>query len=182
MIEESLYQEYNQWKESHKEVISFLYENDSLLLVRFDYILEVLDYLFDKLIDDPTYSESEHEIFVTGFLYMKDQFVILSELLKDIFKNDLSRLNEQATNINFLLNVIDLENDLLDDEKINEEDILELKELATEVQTKMNQNQNLTDEDYDYLDNISEKLTKKAANYTSIHEVFLEIANFLELI
>lgn len=182
MIDEKIYQEYNQWKEDNKDIINFLYDNDSLLLVRFDYILEVLDYFFDKLIDDPTYTENEHDIFVTGFLYMKNQFAMLNELLEQAYQKDLVQLNDQAIGLNFLLNIIDLENDLLDDEQIKEEDLEDLTTLKNEVMIQINQMKGLEDQYYSDLDTIAERLIKKATNYVSIHEVFLEVANHLELI
>ena len=47
---------------------------------------------------------------------------------------------------------------------------------------QINQMKGLEDQYYSDLDTIAERLIKKATNYVSIHEVFLEVANHLELI
>ncbi|CCV64979.1 conserved hypothetical protein [Alteracholeplasma palmae J233] len=182
MIEEKIYQEYNQWKETYKDLILYLKENDSLLLVRYDYIFEVLDYLFDKLIDDPTYTETENEIFVTGFLYLKSEFITLTEILNKYLNNSYEELNKKATTINLLLNVLDLENDFVADNNVDTEELKELKNLENDVRTALEKKETLSDEYYDRLDKVSQDLIGKVSEYHSVHELFLEIANELELI
>jgi hypothetical protein len=49
-------------------------------------VIEVIDYLYDKLIDDVTYTEEEDHIFQTGFYYIRRQMEEIINLLKKSYQ------------------------------------------------------------------------------------------------
>src|SRR5690606_33398680 len=110
MIDELIYHEYAGWKLEYNELLENLKTLNSPLYSRVETILNVLDFLYDKLIDDPAYSEEEDQIFETGFQYVYDQIKQIDTLLKDIYKGDVKALNDNSKEINLLLNTVDFEN------------------------------------------------------------------------
>ena len=70
MRDELKYHEYANWKMENHDLLKYLTENNSDLMIRFKHVLDVTDYLYNKLIDDPNFSEDEDQIFETGFLLL----------------------------------------------------------------------------------------------------------------
>ena len=79
MRDELKYHEYANWKLEHHELLKYLTENNSNLMIRFKHVLDVTDYLYDKLIDSKIFSEDEDQIFETGFYYLFDQIDKISQ-------------------------------------------------------------------------------------------------------
>ena len=82
MRDERVYHEYANWKLEHHDLLKYLVDNESDLTLRFKHVIDVTDYLYDKLIDDPNFSEEEDHIFETGFYYLFDQIEEIVKLNK----------------------------------------------------------------------------------------------------
>jgi hypothetical protein len=73
MRDEKLYHEYANWKIEHHQLLKELVDRDSDLIIRFKHVIDVIDHLYDRLIDDTHYTDEEDQIFETGFYYLVDQ-------------------------------------------------------------------------------------------------------------
>lgn len=183
MRDELIYHEYASWKLEHSELINNLKQLDSPLIIRFENVLNVIDYMYDKLIDDPSYSEDDHEIFETGFYYVYDQIEEIKKILKTIYNSDYLALNLDAKKINLLLNTIDFQNELMGQANVDESAMNFFLLFEKEVIEKLNNKEMFDDEIFKRLDEESLKIFKKLkVSYYPIDTIFLEIADELGLI
>src|SRR5690554_7527580 len=123
MIDETVYHEYANWKLEHSELLEQMSKSGSAILFRFKHILDVVDFLYDKLIDDPNYTEEEDHIFKTGFYYIADQLEDIKQILDKVYGNELSQLEKHAKEVNLFLNAIDFQTELLNNELEADPDI-----------------------------------------------------------
>lgn len=183
MRDELIYHEYAGWKLEHSELLNNLKQLDSPLIVRFENVLTVIGFLYDKLIDDPEFNEDDHEIFSTGFYYVYDQIEEIKKVLKDVYHNDYLELNLDSKKINLLLNTIDFQNELLSLEDYDQTAMQFLLDFEAEVLEKLNKKQSIEDSMYKKLDMESLKIFKKMqVDYYPIDTIFLEIADELGII
>lgn len=109
MRDEKVYHEYANWKIENHELLKYLVESHSDLILRFKHVIDVTDYLYDKLIDDETYTDDEDHIFETGFYYLFDQIEEIVKLLKKAYQNNVQDLEKRAKDVNLLLSAIDFQ-------------------------------------------------------------------------
>lgn len=86
MRDEKVYHEYASWKMENHDLLKYLVDNNSDLIIRFKHVIDVIDHLYDKLIDDPNFSDEEDHIFETGFYYLFDQIEEITGLLKTSYQ------------------------------------------------------------------------------------------------
>ncbi|VEU83060.1 hypothetical protein [Acholeplasma hippikon] len=183
MRDELIYHEYASWKLEHSELINNLKQLDSPLIIRFENVLNVIDYMYDKLIDDPKYSDDDHEIFETGFYYVYDQIEEIKKILKAVYNNDYLALNLDAKSVNLLLNTIDFQNDLMSQSNVDESAMQFFLDFEKEVIEKLNNKQKIEEDMFKRLDEESLKIFKKLkVSYYPIDTIFLEIADELGII
>ncbi len=183
MRDELIYHEYAGWKLEHSELLNNLKQLDSPLLVRFENVLSVIGFLYDKLIDDPEFNEDDHEIFSTGFYYVFDQIEEIKKVLKDVYHNDYLELNLDSKKINLLLNTIDFQNELLSLDNYDQASMQFLLDFEAEVLEKLSKKQSIEESMYKKLDIESLKMFKKMqVDYYPIDTIFLEIADELGII
>ena len=183
MTNELLYHEYAGWKLEHSELLENLKELDSPLVIRFENVLSVTDYLYDKLIDDTTYSEEDHEIFQTGFYYIYDQIEEIIKLLKEVYNNDFNELNNNSRKINLLLNTIDFQNEILSQESYDEKGLQFLLDFEQDIISKIKTNKEIDEKTYELFDMETLKIFKKMeVEFYPIDTIFYEIADELGLI
>ncbi len=182
MRDELKYHEYANWKMENHDLLKYLTENNSDLMIRFKHVLDVTDYLYNKLIDEPNYSEDEDQIFETGFYYLFDQIEKITELLKP-YKNEFSALEKRSKEINLLLSAIDFQNELATLDDYDDTDMADLVDFEQEI-TKMIQNKEDVSEDmYEKLDRMTFEIFKKLdVEYYPINDIFLEIADELGIL
>jgi len=183
MRDETLYHEYSDWKLTNQDLIDKLKAMDSPLIIRIEHVLLVVDYFYDKLIDDPEYSDEDHAIFETGFYYLYDQLEELTSILKEYYNNDYLALNVDAKKVNLLLNAIDFQNELLNYENFDEKDMAYLLEFENMVKEKLQNKEPISDDVYLKFDEASDKIFKKIkGDGKLIQTIYMEIAAELDLI
>ena len=183
MIDETVYHEYANWKLEHSELLEQMSKSGSAILSRFKHILDVVDFLYDKLIDDPNYTEEEDHIFKTGFYYIADQLEDIKQILDKVYGNELSQLEKHAKEVNLFLNAIDFQTELLNNELEADPDIDRLMVFDKDI-IKLIQNKEAVPENYfKELDELTYRVFKKLnIDYYSISDIFLEIADEYEIL
>ncbi|MFA5560970.1 MAG: hypothetical protein WC964_04265 [Acholeplasmataceae bacterium] len=183
MIDETLYHQFANWKLEYSELLRFLSDSESILIDRFKQIIGVVDYMYDKLIDDANYNEVDHEIFQAGFFYLHDQVEAIDELLKKTFKDDYQKMNAYAKEINLLLNTIDFQNELLGFEGFDQDDMDQLIDFEEKVLAKIKNLEQVPIEMYQDLDLITIKIFEGLnVDFRSIPDIFFNIAEELGII
>lgn len=183
MRDELIYHEYAGWKLEHSELINNLKQLDSLLILRFENVLNVIDHLYDKLIDDPEFNEDDHDNFTFGFYYVFDQIEEIKRVLAEYYQNDYLLLNLDAKKVNLLLNTIDFQNELLNVENYDQQSMQFLLDFESKIIEKLTNKETIEDAMYEALDIESLKMFKKMnLEFYPIDSIFLEIADELGLI
>lgn len=181
--DESIYHEYANWKLEFHDLLTYLRENDSDLIMRFKHVFDVTDFLYDKLIDDPDFSDEENQIFETGFYYVFDQIDRINKLLKETYQDQLDILEKHAKDVNLLLNAIDFQNELLSVEDYQQEDLDVLIKFEEKVETLLLKKENVPTDMFDELDQLSYRIfNDMEVDYYPINDIFFEIADELGII
>jgi Na+/phosphate symporter len=182
MRDELKYHEYANWKIENHDLLKYLTENNSDLLIRFKHVLDVTDYLYDKLIDDPNFSDDEDQIFETGFYYLFDQIETITELLKP-YQNDYKALELRAKDINLLLAAIDFQNELASVDDYDESDMADLIDFEEELTKRLENKEEVSEDMYEKLDHMTyEIFNKMNVEYFPVNDIFLEIADELGIL
>lgn len=182
MRDELKYHEYANWKMENHDLLKYLTENNSDLLIRFKHVLDVTDYLYNKLIDDPNFSDDEDQIFETGFYYLFDQIDKITQLLKP-YQNEFKALEKRAKEINLLLSAIDFQNELATLEDYDDTDMADLIDFEQEITKKIENKEEVEEDMYEKLDRITfEIFNKLDVEYYPINDIFLEIADELGIL
>ncbi len=183
MRDERVYHEYANWKIEHHELLKYLTEQNSDLIVRFKHVLDVTDYLYDKLIDDANYTDEEDHIFETGFYYIFDQLDHIQHLLQNSYQNQIEHLEKRADDVNLLLQAIDFQNELLSLENYDQKDMDSLVTFESELQKMIEDKIDVPSSMYRRLDELSyEMFHRLDVEYFPIDDIFLEIADELGII
>ena len=183
MRDEKVYHEYANWKIENHELLKYLVENNSDLILRFRHVIDVTDFLYDKLIDDDHYTEDEDQIFETGFYYLFDQIEEIATLLKKAYQNNVRDLEKRAKDVNLLLSTIDFQNELLGVENFEQKDMDKLVEFEQFVLEKLEKKETIPDHMFSKLDKISYEIFNKLnLEYYPIDDIFLEIADELGIL
>lgn len=183
MRDEKVYHEYANWKIENHDLLKYLIESNSDLIIRFKHVIDVIDYLYDKLIDDTRYSDDEDHIFETGFYYLFDQIEEITNLLKKSYHNDIKNLEQRAKEVNLLLSTIDFQNELLGVENFEQKDMDKLIDFEQELMKKLQNKEEVPNSMYDELDEMTfEMFQKLNVEYYPINDIFLEIADELGIL
>jgi len=183
MEHELIYNEYAGWLLEHEELLSKLKQLDSLLLFRFENVLNVVDHLYNKLIDDPTYNEDDHDNFSFGFHYLHTQVEEIKKILVNLYNNDYLAMNVDAKKVNLLLNTIDFQHELLDLENYDAQSMEQLLNFETLIISKLTNKEKIDETLYKQLDDMSLQIFKRLnIEYYPIDSIFLEIADELGII
>lgn len=183
MRDEKVYHEYANWKIENHELLKYLVENNSDLILRFKHVIDVTDYLYDKLIDDESYTDDEDHIFETGFYYLFDQIEEITNLLKKAYQNNVQDLEKRAKDVNLLLSTIDFQNELLGVENFEQKDMDRLVEFEQSVLEKLEKKESVPQHMFNHLDTISYEIFNKLnLEYYPIDDIFLEIADELGIL
>lgn len=181
MLDERAYHEYANWKMEHHEILKYLRDENSNLIMRFKYVLDVTDHLYDKLIDDENYTEDEDNIFETGFYYAFDQLDQILNLLEHYGK--IEELEKRANDVNLLLQTVDFQNELLSVEEYEIDDLNKLVEFEENLLGLIENKKEVPHDMYEELDNISYEIFNKLdVDYYSMDDIFFEIADELGLL
>jgi len=183
MRDERVYHEYANWKIENNDLLKYLVESNSNLILRFKHVIDVIDHLYDKLIDDATYTEDEDHIFETGFYYLFDQLEEITRLLKKSYQNDIKILELRAKDVNLLLSTIDFQNELLGVENFEQKDMDKLVDFEQDVTKRLENKEEIPLFMFDQLDEMTFIMFQKLnVEYYPINDIFLEIADELGIL
>jgi hypothetical protein len=183
MRDERVYHEYANFKLEHNDLLRYLIDNNSDLIVRFKHVIDVIDHLYDKLIDDPTYTEEEDQIFQTGFYYIVDNIEEITKLLDKPYKGDIAALEKRAMDVNLLLSAIDFQNELLSVENYDQQDLDYLSDFEKEIAKRLENHEEVDQSLYTELDQKTVQIFQKLdIEYYPIDDIFLDIADELGII
>ncbi len=181
--DESIYHEYANWKLEYHDLIQYLKENDSDLIIRFRHVFDVTDFLYEKLIDDPTFSDEENQIFETGFYYIFDQIDKINDLLMESYDGKVDVLEKRAKDVNLLLNTIDFQNELLSSDGYKQKDLDELTKLEVKIESQLKDHEDISSELFDRLDQLSYRIFHDMGiDFYPINDIFFEIADELGIL
>ena len=80
---ENQFLDYASWRKSNDKLLTYLINNKSLIIARFKYVIAVVDYLFDKVINEKyELDNNENEMFEVGYQYIFDRFMTINLLLE----------------------------------------------------------------------------------------------------
>lgn len=183
MENEIIYNEYAGWILEHDDLLSKLKQLDSLLIFRFENVMHVVDYLYNKLIDDPTFNQDDHDNFTFGFHYMHAQVEEIKKVLANYYQNDYLALNMDAKKVNLLLNTIDFQHELLDLENYDAKSMEQLLNFESLIISKLTNKEKIDDTVYQQLDDMSLIIFKKLnIDFYPIDSIYLELADELGII
>src|SRR5690554_2332082 len=183
MNNELIYNEYAGWLLEHDELLSKLKQLDSLLIFRFENVYNVVDHLYNKLIDDPSFNEDDHDNFTFGFHYIHAQVEEIKKILTNFYHNDYLALNMDAKKVNLLLNTIDFQHELLDLEHYDPKSMDALLNFESMIISKLSNKEKIEDKLYKQLDEMTLQIFKKLdVDYYPIDSIYLEIADELGII
>ena len=182
-MDETAYHEYANWKLENNELLNKLNTEAEDIFFRFKHIIDVTNYFYDKLIDDANYAEQDDVIFKSGFYYLADQLEELKVLLKDVFNNDLNEAKKYFREINLFFNTLDFQAELINNDIELGADLETLMTFDKKVYEYLERKQNAPDELFAELDKITNNIYQKLnSNYYSINNIFLEIADELNIL
>ncbi len=183
MRDERVYHEYANWKIENHELLTYLIESNSDLIMRFKHVIDVIDYLYNKLIDDKNYNDDEDHIFETGFYYMFDQIEEITGLLKKSYHNNIQNLEERARDVNLLLSTIDFQNELLGVENFEQVDMDKLIDFEQDIMKKLENKEEVPIFMFEKLDEMTYEMFQKLnVEYYAINDIFLDIADELGIL
>lgn len=183
IIDEKVYNEFANWKLENNDFLLKLEKEASGIFFRFKHVIKVVDHYYNKLIDDTEFNDDDDAIFRTGYYYLVDQLEDIKTLLSKVYKNNISELEKHSKEINLFLNTIDFQTELLNNELDDKEDIQRLMDFDQEVYDYITDKNPIPEDFYEELDLLTFKIFRRLnINYYSINDIFLEIADELNIL
>ncbi len=179
-LDNKIYKDYATWKIENTETLDQFSDNSSIVYERLEPVYEVLNHIYDMVVDKKEVDEDLETIFQVGFNYLNTQFDIIKIYFETLFQSKCDDFVDYSEMILFLLYIYDLRIDL-ENNDINS-DIEELNDLETNIE-------NMIMEKRDDQEFINSKMNETLGivfnlmdyEYVSIIDVFVEIAENLGL-
>ena len=179
-MDNSTYQDYATWKIENSETLDQFNDNSSVIYERLEPVYEVLNHIYDMVIEKKEIDEDLETIFQVGFNYLNTQFDIIKIYFETFFQSKCDDFVGYSDMILFLLYIYDLRIDL-ENNDINS-DIEELNDLETNIENMIMERR----DDHEF---INSKMNETLAivfdlmdyEYVSVVDVFVEIAENLGL-
>ena len=169
-----IYTDYANWKFENFDFINNLVKNKSKSISRISSVIAVVDYLYEKYVENKKLTEDEEIFFSTGFDYIYDQFYLLKTLFELKFNNSFKEMEKYSKTINLLLYINEFQSEALEYENI---DITPLDDLEDKVNKCLDKKENAADEYFQILNEVNESIFEK--NNIEVHtmdQIFYEIA------
>lgn len=175
-----MYQDYATWKIENSETIGQFNDNSSVVYERLESVYEVLNHIYDMVIEKKEIDEDLETIFQVGFNYLNTQFDIIKIYFETLFQSKCDDFAGYSNMILYLLYIYDLRIDL-ENNDINS-DIEELNDLETNIENMIMERR----DDHDFINSqMNETLAVVFGlmdyEYVSVVDVFVEIAENLGL-
>lgn len=173
-----IYRDYASWKIENHDTIKQFIDNKSVVFERLEPVYEVLNHIYDELVEKKEIDEDLETIFQVGFEYLHSQFGVIRIYFETLFQSKCDDFVGYSDMILFLLYIYDLRTDL-ENNDINS-DIEELNDLEENIENMIMERRN----DHEF---INAKMNETLAivfdlmgyEYVSIIDVFVEIAENL---
>jgi len=179
-LDNSSYQDYATWKIENSETLEQFNDNSSVVYERLESVYEVLNHIYDMVIENKEIDEDLETIFQVGFSYLNTQFDIIKIYFETLFQSKCDDFAGYSNMILYLLYIYDLRIDL-ENNNINS-DIEELNDLETNIENMIMERR----DDHEFINSqMNETLAVVFAlmdyEYVSVVDVFVEIAENLGL-
>ncbi len=175
----NMYDDYNKYIIENEELLNNLKNSDSNVLLCLSDVLEVLEYIYKKYLDQAKIDNDLEEIFEIGFGYLSNSLVDIKTYYVDYFKKDIILLNRYSTLIVYSILLDDLKGYLLSEERLTEERKAIINNASKLIDDVMI---NLKEIDGDVIVTIEEAFETslpKKHNYKPVYSVFQMIAEEL---
>ena len=168
------------WKLDNIEVLERFKHHGSLIYDRLEPVYVVLNYIYEKAVEDKQISEELETIFQVGLNYLHAQFEVIRIYFEKLFSSDCVLFEDFTPLVGYLLFISDLRADLEAFE--NDIDFSELNEVETLIENMIAQRR----EEFEYAANRLNKATYSIVKhldfeYVSIIEIFVEITENLKI-
>ena len=171
-----IYTDYANWKLENYDLIESLVKNKSKAIARFTSVIAVVDYLYDKYVEEKKLDEDLELIFSSGFDYIYDQFLMIETLLEKNFNNDMNKLEKYSKTINLLLYINDFQKEALN-YKEGTFDLKPLDDLNNKVMAYLDKKENAPDEYFAILSDITSSMFDNLdTEFHTIDQIYYEIA------
>lgn len=182
-IDETLYNEYANFKIENKEFLENLKTEAYDIYYIFRDVLEVIEFLYNSLVDDNDYGEELDIMFKTGYLHLLNIIIDLKTLFEDVYNENYKLMNDFASDINLLLNTYEFQREVLEFEGEKSSLAKELLEIDKIIYNKLSKKEQIEDSIYERLNYlVSIVFSELNIDYISINNIFLEISEQLKLI
>ncbi len=173
-----IYKDYASWKIENNDTINEFMENHSVIYERMEPVYEVLNHIYDMVVDKQDMDEDLETIFQVGFEYLHTQYDIIKIYFETLFQSKCDDFVEYSDMILFLLYIYDLKTDMENNDI--DSDIEELNDLETNIENMIMERR----DDHEF---INSKMNETLSivfdlmnyEYVSIVDVFVEIAENL---
>lgn len=181
---ENQFLDYASWRKSNDKLLTYLINNKSLIIARFKYVIAVVDYLFDKVINEKyELDNNENEMFEVGYQYIFDRFMTINLLLEKVFDNKMEEMEKFAKEINLLLYIIDFEDEIDSLEGNHKKEHERFASLEDEIMQLIEHKHHVEAEMFALVDDISIAIFDGLGiEYYGITDIFYDIAIDMELI
>ena len=177
-MDNTIYKDYASWKIENSETLKEFNDNSSVVYERLEPVYEVLNHIYDMIVEKKDIDEDLETIFQVGFNYLNTQFDIIRIYFETLFESKCDDFVNYSDMILFLLYIYDLRTDL-ENNDINS-DIEELNDLETNIENMIMDRR----DDHEF---INSKMNETLAvvfelmdyEYVSIIDIFAEIAENL---
>jgi len=179
-LDNIIYKDFASWKIENTQIIEQFDKNNSVIYERLEPVYEVLNHIYDMVVDKNEIDEDLETIFQVGFNYLNSQFEIIKIYFETLFQSKCEDFDEYSGLIVLLLYIYDLRTDLENNDI--DSDIEILNDLETNIENTVMERR----DDHEFLNSkmneaLSVVFELMDYEYVSIVDVFVEIAENLGL-
>ena len=181
---ENQFLDYASWRKTNEKLLTFLINEKSLIIARFKYVIAVVDYLFEKVINEKyTLDNNENEMFEVGYQCIFDRFMTINLLLEKVFDNNMQEMEKFSKEINLLLYIIDFEDEIDSIDGDHKKEHERFASIEDEIMQLIEHKHHVESEMFALVDDVSIAVFDGLGiNYYGITDIFYDIAIDLELI
>lgn len=182
-LDEKTYHEYAGWQLEYSDLLVKFKTDAPDLYYRIKHVFDVIDYLYGQITEDDNYSNEEDEIFKTGFYYVANQVAEIKEIVDKYYNGDFKLANDHAIEINFLFNTLDFQSEIYIQKLEESVDVKRLLELDEDILKHLENKESLPPALFEELDQLLFRIFDESdINYLTVNNIFLEIADHLNIL
>lgn len=175
-----IYTDYANWKVENYDIIKAFITLKSKVISRFAHVIAVVDYLYNKRVEEGSLEEYLDIIFESGVSYITNHFMTISNILKSEYRNNVTEMDKNAKTINLLLLTDDYMYELKLIPNYSEDDYNKLSDFETKVYSFVESHKEIPDEYFLLLDDMRFNMFEGDFKFTN--DIFYEIAIELDLV